>query len=87
MNKKEYFDDETLSKVAGGIRITSENVAKYVAVLTKCPGIVDRVKVYEITDEDERVILMYFNTVEYFITFCKYADGRNVEQLLKDAVD
>ena len=87
MNDKKCFSDDELAKIAGGIHITSEAVSNYVTVLRKRPGILDRLRLFELNDEDEQVILSYFASLDYFAAFCKYADSRNVEQLLKDAVD
>ena len=87
MSNKHTFNDEDLLKVSGGLHITSAAVNNFVAVLTKRPGIVDRARIMNLDDEDEKVILEYFNTIEYFLALAKHAAGKTIEDLLKEVID
>lgn len=80
-----YIDEKDLKNVNGagiGGILNSEDIMKYIQVLTERPGIVDRILTSTFDDEDEQAALRHFNSAEKFIVIAGFAHDKTVEELM-----
>ena len=79
-----YIDEKELKDVNGaGIKEVrdSDDIMKYVQVLTERPGIADRLGANLLNDEDEEAIARHFYSIHKFIVIAGFAHDKTVEEL------
>ena len=85
------ISEQDLTKVNGGAArgisdiITTNDVIQYIQVLSERPGIIERLRASELTDEDADTILRHFPSEQKFIAIAKFAHNKTIEELIEIA--
>jgi len=77
--------EEDLAKVSGGEIggvVKSDDILKYIQVMSKRPGIVDRFRSDSIDDEDIKCVESYFASVDRFAAVAAFAGNKTTEELM-----
>ena len=77
--------EKDLDKVSGGdigSVVKSDDIMKYIQVLSKSPGIVDRFRSDGLSDEDVLLVENYFASVDRFAAIAAFAAKKTPEELM-----
>ena len=80
--------EQDLTKVTGGAArgiseiITTQDVINYIQVLSERPGIIERLRASELTEEDADSILRHFPSEQKFIAIARFAHDKTIEEMM-----
>ena len=79
------INEKDLDKVSGGDIggvVKSDDIMKYIQVLSKSPNIVDRFRQDSLSDDDVMLVESYFASVDRFAAIAAFASKKTPEELM-----
>ncbi|MBP5279125.1 MAG: hypothetical protein J6Z03_01455 [Erysipelotrichaceae bacterium] len=81
-----FIEDNNLEKVSGGQGIAdiinTKDVLNYIMVLSESPGIIERLRMNDLSDDDVTSIEKHFVSESRFIAVARFAHDKTVEELM-----
>ena len=79
------IEEKELNSVSGGgisEILTTDDMINYIQLLSERPGIIERLRMSCLSEEDDEAILRHFNSIDKFVIIARFAHNRTVDELM-----